>query len=63
MTLRESMDRLLQQSISGTSSCSEIPNDAIPLDVVERDDAFEVLAPRSRAYNGGTSRSSSRANG
>ena len=45
MTLRESMDRLLQQSISGTGQLlSNIRPDAIPLDVVERDDAFEVHA-------------------
>jgi HSP20 family protein len=45
MTLRESMDRLLQQSISGTGQLlSNIRADSIPMDVVERDDAFEVHA-------------------
>ncbi len=45
MTLRESMDRLLQQSISGTGQLlSNIRPDSIPMDVVERDDAFEVHA-------------------
>ncbi len=45
MTLRESMDRLLQQSISGTGQLlSTMRPDAIPMDVVERDDAFEVRA-------------------
>ena len=45
MTLRESMDRLLQQSISSTGQLlSNIRPDSIPLDVSERDDAFEVRA-------------------
>src|SRR6266498_2781787 len=39
MTLRESMDRLLQQSISGTGQLlSNIRPDSIPMDVVKRDD-------------------------
>ena len=45
MTLREAMDRLLQQSISGTGQLlSNIRPDSIPMDVIERDDAFEVRA-------------------
>jgi HSP20 family protein len=45
MTLRDAMDRLLQQSISGTGQLlSNIRPDSIPIDVVERDDAFEVRA-------------------
>jgi HSP20 family protein len=45
VTLREAMDRLLQQSISGTGQLlSNIRPDSIPMDVVERDDAFEVRA-------------------
>jgi len=45
VTLREAMDRLLQQSISGTGQLlSNIRPDSIPMDVVERDDAFEVHA-------------------
>jgi HSP20 family protein len=45
MTLREAMDRLLQQSISGTGQLlSNIRSDSIPMDVVERDDAFVVYA-------------------
>jgi HSP20 family protein len=45
MTLRDTMDRLLQQSISGTGQLlSNIRPDSIPMDVVERDDAFEVRA-------------------
>jgi HSP20 family protein len=45
MTLRDAMDRLLQQSISGTGQLlSNIRPDSIPMDVVERDDAFEVRA-------------------
>lgn len=45
MTLREAMDRLLQQSISGTGQLlSNMRPDSIPMDVVERDDAFEVRA-------------------
>jgi HSP20 family protein len=45
MTWRETMDRLLQQSISGTGQLlTNMRPDAIPMDVVERDDAFEVRA-------------------
>jgi HSP20 family protein len=45
MTLREAMDRLLQQSISGTGQLlSTIRPDSIPMDVIERDDSFEVRA-------------------
>ncbi len=45
MTLREAMDRLLQQSISGTGQLlSNMRPDSIPMDVVERDDSFEVRA-------------------
>jgi HSP20 family protein len=45
MTLREAMDRLFQQSLSGTGQLlSTIRPDSIPMDVVERDDAFEVRA-------------------
>ena len=45
LTLREAMDRLVQQSISGTGQLiSSIRPDSIPMDVVERDDAFEVRA-------------------
>jgi HSP20 family protein len=48
MTIREAMDRWLQQSISGTGQLlSNLPNlrpDAIPVDLVERDDSFEIRA-------------------
>ena len=45
MTIREAMDRWLQQGISGTGQLiSNMRPDAIPVDVVERDDAFEVRA-------------------
>jgi HSP20 family protein len=45
MTLREAMDRLFQQSVSGTGQLlSNIRPEAFPLDVIERDDAFEVRA-------------------
>jgi HSP20 family protein len=45
MTVREAMDRWLQQSISGTGQLlSSIRPDSIPVDVVEHDDAFEVRA-------------------
>jgi HSP20 family protein len=45
MTLRDAMDRLLQQSISGTGQLlSTMRPDSIPMDVVERDEAFEVRA-------------------
>jgi HSP20 family protein len=45
MTLRDAMDRLLQQSISGTGQIlSTIRPEGMPMDVLERDDAFEVRA-------------------
>lgn len=45
MTVRDAMDRWLQQSISGTGQLlSSIRPEAIPLDVIERDDSFEVRA-------------------
>src|SRR5438105_12521419 len=45
MTFREAMDRWLQQSISGTGQLlSNIRPEAIPIDVIERDDSFEVRA-------------------
>jgi len=45
LTLREAMDRLVRQSISGTGQLiSSIRPDSIPMDVIERDDAFEVRA-------------------
>jgi HSP20 family protein len=45
MTIREAMDRWLQQGISGTGQLlSNMRPDAIPIDVVERDDVFELRA-------------------
>ena len=45
ITMRDAMDRWLQQSISGTGQLlSTIRPESIPLDVVERDEAFEVRA-------------------
>jgi len=45
MTIREAMDRWLQQSISGTGQLlSTLRPDSIPVDVVEHDDSFEVRA-------------------
>src|SRR5687767_9187747 len=45
MNLRETMDRLLERSIGGTGQLlSGMRPDAIPLDVIERDDSFEVRA-------------------
>ena len=45
MTVRDAMDRWLQQSISGTGQLlSNIRPESIPIDVVERDDSFEVRA-------------------
>src|SRR5207253_10630705 len=45
VAIREAMDRWLQQSISGTGQrLSSFRPDAIPIDLVERDDAFEVRA-------------------
>jgi HSP20 family protein len=45
VTIREAMDRWLQQSISGTGQLlSNLRPDSIPIDVLERDDSFEVRA-------------------
>ena len=45
MTMREAMDRWLQQSLSGTGQLlSTLRPDSVPVDVIERDDAFEVRA-------------------
>ena len=45
MTMRDAMDRWLQQSISGTGQLlSNMRPENIPMDVVERDDAYEVRA-------------------
>jgi HSP20 family protein len=45
LTLREAVDRLFQQSVSGTGQLlSNLRPEPIPLDVVEQDDAFEVRA-------------------
>ena len=45
MTLRDTMDRLLQQGVMRPGQLlSSMRPDAIPLDVVERDDAFVVKA-------------------
>src|ERR1700682_5756730 len=45
MTFREAMDRWLQQSISRTGQLlSNMRPDSMPVDVVERDDSFEVRA-------------------
>jgi len=45
VTIREAMDRWLQQSISGTGQLlSTLRPDSIPIDVVERDDSYEVRA-------------------
>ena len=45
MTVRDAMDRWLQQSISGTGQLlSSMRPESIPIDVVERDDGFEVRA-------------------
>src|ERR671932_431382 len=45
MTLREAMDRFLQQGVMRPGQLlSGMRPDAIPLDVVERDDAFVVMA-------------------
>ncbi len=45
MTIREAMDRWLQQSLSGTGQLlSTLRPDSIPIDVIERDDSFEVRA-------------------
>ncbi|MDQ6672651.1 MAG: Hsp20/alpha crystallin family protein [Chloroflexota bacterium] len=45
MTFREAMDRWLQQSISGTGQLlSNMRPESMPVDVVERDDSFELRA-------------------
>ena len=45
VAIREAMDRWLQQSISGTGQLlSTLRPDSIPVDVIERDDSFEVRA-------------------
>ncbi len=45
VTFREAMDRWLQQSISGTGQLlSNMRPESIPIDVIERDDAFELRA-------------------
>lgn len=45
LTLRDAMDRLFQQSISGTGQLlSNVRGEGMPMDVVERDDAYEVRA-------------------
>src|SRR6202165_5793730 len=45
MTFREAMDRWLQQGISGTGQLlSNMRPDSIPIDVLEREDSFEVRA-------------------
>jgi len=45
ITVRDAMDRWLQQSISGTGQLlSNIRPETIPIDVVELDDAYEVRA-------------------
>src|ERR1051326_8053068 len=45
MTIRDAMDRWLQQSLSGTGQLlSTLRPDSIPIDLVEHDDSFEVRA-------------------
>src|SRR5438876_11049819 len=45
LTVRDAMDRWLQQSISGTGQLlSTIRPESIPMDVIERDDSYEVRA-------------------
>lgn len=45
LTLREGMDRLLQQGIAGTGQLlSSVRPEAIAMDVIELDDAFELRA-------------------
>ena len=45
LALRDTMDRLFQQRLSGTGQLlSTMRGEAIPMDVVERDDAYEVRA-------------------
>jgi len=48
VTFREAMDRWLQQSISGTGQLlSNIRPESIPIDAIERDNAFEIRAALS----------------
>jgi HSP20 family protein len=45
ITVRDAMDRWIQQSISGTGQLlSSMRPESIPMDVIERDDSFEVRA-------------------
>lgn len=45
MTIREAMDRWLQSGLSGTGQLlSTLRPDAIPIDLVEHEDSFEVRA-------------------
>ncbi len=45
LTVRDAMDRWLQQGLSGTGQLlSNIRPEVIPMDVIERDDSFEVRA-------------------
>ncbi len=45
MTIREAMDRWLQQSLSGTGQLlSTLRPDSIPIDLLEHEDAYEVRA-------------------
>jgi HSP20 family protein len=45
VAFREAMDRWLQQSISGTGQLlSNMRPESIPIDAIERDDAFEIRA-------------------
>src|SRR6266567_1058892 len=45
VTIREAMDRWLQQSISGTGQLlSNLRPDSVPIDLLERDDSFEIRA-------------------
>ena len=45
MTIREAMDRWLQQGLSGTGQLlSTLRPDSIPIDVIEHEDSYEVRA-------------------
>ena len=45
MTIREAMDRWLQQGLSGTGQLlSTLRPDSIPIDVIEHDESYEVRA-------------------
>jgi HSP20 family protein len=45
LTLRDAMDRLFQQSVAGTNQLlSNVRGEIVPLDLIERDDAYEVRA-------------------